>query len=185
MRTARLLVDYTKNAVSTRLYLEHPMRDHRAHTREGGDVAPIVHTVEIGRRPEDVFSYISDVSHHPEWQESLVRSQLEGEAPLRVGSRVVQARRIGRGERTMTMEVTEHNPPNRWGFRGIDGPVRAIGKGSIEPIDGGTRSRVTMELDFEGHGIGKLLVPLLVRRQAQKEVPKNQQHLKERLEGAT
>ncbi len=41
---------------------------------------------------------------------------------------------------------------------------------------------MTIELDFEGHGIGKLLVPLIVRRQAQKEVPRNQQKLKERLE---
>ena len=54
--------------------------------------------------------------------------------------------------------------------------------GTVEPLDGGARSRVTISLDFEGHGIGKLLVPLVVRRQAQKEMPKNQQNLKERLE---
>jgi uncharacterized protein YndB with AHSA1/START domain len=146
-------------------------------------MAPIVHSVEIARPPEDVFSYISDVSRHPEWQESLVRSSLQGGGSVAVGSKVAQTRRIGRMERTMTLEVTEHSPPNRWGFRGIDGPVRPIGKGSIESIDGGARSRVTSELDFEGHGIGKLLVPLVVRRQAQKEVPRNLQHLKERLEG--
>jgi hypothetical protein len=146
-------------------------------------MAPIVHSVEVARRPEDVFSYIDDVSRHPEWQESLVRSSLQGGGQPAVGSKVVQTRRIGRMERTMTLDVTEHSPPNRWGFRGIDGPVRPIGKGSIEPIEGGARSRVTSELDFEAHGIGKLLVPLVVRRQAQKEVPRNLQHLKERLEG--
>jgi hypothetical protein len=41
---------------------------------------------------------------------------------------------------------------------------------------------VTIELDFEGHGIGKLLVPLVVRRQAQREMPRNMRSLKERLE---
>jgi hypothetical protein len=41
---------------------------------------------------------------------------------------------------------------------------------------------VTIEFDFEGHGLGKLLVPLVVRKQAQKEVPRNQQNLKQRLE---
>jgi uncharacterized protein YndB with AHSA1/START domain len=145
-------------------------------------MAPIVSSVEIARPPEDVFSYISDVSRHPEWQESLVRSSLEGGGSVAVGSRIAQTRRIGRMERTMTLEVTEHSPPNRWGFRGIDGPVRPIGKGTIEPIEAGARSRVSSELDFEGHGIGKLLVPLVVRRQAQKEVPRNLQHLKEHLE---
>jgi hypothetical protein len=38
-----------------------------------------------------------------------------------------------------------------------------------------------VELDFEGHGLGKLLLPL-VRSQARKEVPLDQQRLKERLE---
>lgn len=34
----------------------------------------------------------------------------------------------------------------------------------------------------EGHGIGKLLVPPIVRRQAAQEMPANCQRLKERLE---
>jgi hypothetical protein len=55
--------------------------------------------------------------------------------------------------------------------------------GMVEPLDG-DRSRVTIELDFEGHGIGKLLVPLVVRRQARAEMPINMRKLKERLEGA-
>jgi hypothetical protein len=41
---------------------------------------------------------------------------------------------------------------------------------------------VTISLDFEGHGIGKLLLPLFVRRQVQAEMPKNMQNLKNRLE---
>jgi hypothetical protein len=44
---------------------------------------------------------------------------------------------------------------------------------------------VTIALDFEGHGIGKLLIPLVVRRQARTEMPRNLQKLKERLESGT
>jgi len=142
----------------------------------------IVDSIEISRPPEEVFSYMTDPARLTEWQESLVSSRLEGGGTPSVGSKVTQARRVGRGVRTMTMEVTEHSPPTRFGFRGIDGPIRAVGGGWIEPLDNGQRSRVTIELDFEGHGIGKLLVPLLVRRQATKELPRNQQRLKERLE---
>jgi hypothetical protein len=46
----------------------------------------------------------------------------------------------------------------------------------------GTRSRVTIELDLQGEGIGKLLLPLFVRRKAESEMPRNVQALKERLE---
>ena len=145
-------------------------------------MAAIVESIEIARPPEDVFPYVTDPSRLAEWQESVVSARLEGGGPPAVGSRVSVIRRIGRSERTMTAELTELNPPRSWAVRGIDGPIRGNVKGTIDPLDDGARSRVTIELDLEGHGIGKLLVPLVVRRQAQKELPKNQQNLKERLE---
>ena len=66
-------------------------------------------------------------------------------------------------------------------MRGIDGPIRALVNVSVTPLTH-VRSRVTIEVDFEGHGVGKLLVPLAVRRQARKEMPSNVATLKRRLE---
>jgi hypothetical protein len=43
---------------------------------------------------------------------------------------------------------------------------------------------VTITLDFIGHGIGKLIVPLVVRPQAAREMTANMQRLKQRLEGS-
>src|ERR687891_94134 len=145
-------------------------------------MAPIVASVEISRRPEDVFAYITDPSHLPEWQESVARVKTHDSAPTGGGSRATITRRVGPREMDMTVEITDLDPPRRWRVRGVDGPVRGNVKGTIEPLDDGARSRVTLELDFEGHGIGKLLVPLVVRRQAQKELPRNMQSLRERLE---
>jgi hypothetical protein len=84
----------------------------------------------------------------------------------------------------VTSEVTKLDPPRAWAVDGIDGPIRAIVDVTVEPLAGATSSRVTIALDFEGHGIGKLLVPLVVRRQARNEMPTNIQRLKERLETA-
>ena len=64
----------------------------------------------------------------------------------------------------------------------IDGPVRASGKGRFEPLDDGARTRFTFELHFKGRGIGKVLVPLVVRPQASKELPQSHANLKRRLE---
>ena len=61
--------------------------------------------------------------------------------------------------------------------------MRGMVRGTVESLQDGQASRVTMVLEFEGHGIGKLLVPLVVRRQAASEMPKNQQKLKQLLEG--
>ena len=99
------------------------------------------------------------------------------------GTRVVVTRRVGRRDMAMTVELADLNPPRSWSVRGVDGPVRGMFKGTIDPLRDGAASRVTMVLDFEGHGLGKLLVPLVVRRQASREMPKNQQTLKQLLEG--
>jgi len=42
-----------------------------------------------------------------------------------------------------------------------------------------------ISLEFEGHGIGRLLVPLVIRRQARKQLRRNLQKLKETLERGT
>jgi hypothetical protein len=57
------------------------------------------------------------------------------------------------------------------------GPIRALVDVTVQALDD-ARSRVSIEVDFEGHGIGKLLVPLVVRRQAAKEMPANVARLK-------
>jgi hypothetical protein len=141
----------------------------------------IVESIDISRRPEDVFAYAIDFAHFPEWQGGVLSARPEGGAPLAVGSKAVVTRRIGPRELPRTEEIAELNPPRSWAVRGIGGPLTAIAKGTIEPLDGGERSRITIALEFEGHGIGRLLVPL-VSRQARRQLPKNEQQLKEILE---
>jgi uncharacterized membrane protein len=145
-------------------------------------VAAITASIEIDRAPEDVFAYLDDLARHGEWQEAIEEIHVETEGPTRVGSRARERRRVPGGAREFSYEITEHDPPRRTSFRGLDGPVRPVGTVTVSPIDGG-RSRLTLELDLEGHGLGKLLAPL-ARRDARKTVPRDQQRLKERLESA-
>jgi uncharacterized protein YndB with AHSA1/START domain len=145
-------------------------------------MAPLVSTIEIARSPEDVFAYVTDPGRFMEWQEGLVAASEEGNGPRGAGSRVKMTRKMGPREQTFTVEVTEYEPPRSWAIHGIDGPVRPVGRGTIERVGDGTSSRLTFELDFEGHGIGKVLVPLVVRRQSAGELKKNHQNLKRNLE---
>jgi hypothetical protein len=143
----------------------------------------IVASIEIARRPGDVFAYATDLSRYPEWQGGVASAHLQGNGPIRAGSRAVMRRRVGPRMVEYIEEIAELDPPWRWTVRSIGGlPVTATAKGAIDPLDGGERSRITITLDFQAHGIGKLLLPLVVRRQARKTLPKEAQELKQILE---
>ncbi|MFF6916750.1 SRPBCC family protein [Streptomyces sp. NPDC012466] len=145
-------------------------------------MAIIRESIDVDCRPEEVYQYVMDASRMPEWQLSAVSAERLDEGPVGVGTKVRVTRHVGRRVMPMTMEVTEYDPPRSWGMRGVDGPVRAHVHGEVEPYDQGRRSHVTIDMHFEGHGMGKVMVPLVVRPQVRKELPRNEQLLKDRLE---
>jgi uncharacterized protein YndB with AHSA1/START domain len=138
-------------------------------------MAPLVSTIEIARKPEEVFVVVTDPLRFAEWQHDVVGVRMLED------SQFTTTRRISGAERTMTQQITRNDPPHGWAARGIDGPIRPHATITVEPIDGGTRSRVTFTLDFEGHGLGVPLIPL-VRRQAQEGAPRSHHNLKNLLE---
>lgn len=141
----------------------------------------ITDSIEINRPQDEVFAYLDELDKHSEWQGDLISSKLETEGPVRVGTRASDTRKVPGGPREMTYEITEHDPPHKSSWRVLDGPVRAVGSVVVDPLDDGARSRVTVEFNLEGHGIGVLIAPF-ARMQARKQVPRDQAKLKEILE---
>lgn len=99
----------------------------------------------------------------------------------------------GIGERCFTASASGASQPSTFAchsgkrvgsvtYANIDGPIRAIVDVNVEPLVDNRSSRLTIDLGFTGHGIGKLLVPLFVRRQARTEMSANLRRLKERME---
>jgi uncharacterized membrane protein len=141
----------------------------------------IKESIEIHRRPEDVFAYLDDAQRHPEWQDQVVSVE-PPDGPLQVGTRVTETRHLPGGDRKMTYEITAHDPPRQSQFRVVSGPLRPYGTITVEPAGDGSSSRVTFEMDFTTHGLaGKVLAPM-ARKQAAKQVKQDQAKLKERLE---
>lgn len=145
-------------------------------------MAPIIATTEVDRPPHEVFAYVTDPARFAEWQQGVISGHVDGAGPPAVGDRCVTTRRIGGADRVVTSQITRLQAPTRWGVRGVDGPVRATVDVTVTPLNEGDRSRVSIELDFTGHGIGRLLVPLVVRPGARREMAANAARLKQRLE---
>jgi len=148
-------------------------------------MAPVVTSAGIGRPTAVVFAYATDPTRFSEWQKGVVDGHMDGrgdgtQAPA-VGAKCVTTRRIGGANRPATSELVHIDPPRTWGVRGLDGPIRATVDVVVQPVTD-ARSRLTISVDFTGRGIGKVLVPLVVRRQARKEMPDNLAALKRRME---
>ena len=59
---------------------------------------------------------------------------MDGDGPHMAGDRCLTTRRIGGAERSVTSEITHIDPPNTWGVRVIDGPIRAIVDVTVSPL---------------------------------------------------
>jgi carbon monoxide dehydrogenase subunit G len=126
-------------------------------------------TIEIARTPEDVFSYLTDVSNLPAWQAG-VKS-----ATLRDG-RIEESRSLLGRELRTTLEIVEQDAPRLFTLRALDGPVRFTVRHELEETDGGTRLTVAAEGDVPGFAAG------LVARQAEKQFRRDFERLKQILE---
>jgi uncharacterized protein YndB with AHSA1/START domain len=146
---------------------------------------PIVTTAEIDRPADEVFACATDPARFSQWQKGVTDGHMDGQGdgtgPPAVGARCVTTRRIGGASRPVTSELSHIDPPRTWGVRGIDGPIRAAVDVLVEPVTDAS-SRLTISVDFTGHGIGKVLVPFMVRPEARREMPQNMATLKRLIE---
>ena len=144
-------------------------------------MAELVHHIDIDRAPALVFEVATDPTRFAEWQADVAGARWVEGGPNEVGATFATTRRIGRFEVNQMQRVSETDPPRRWAAVALEGPIRADATVAVESLAHGTRSRVTFTLDFQGPGIGRLMVPQ-VRRMADKTAPKSHRRLKELLE---
>lgn len=141
----------------------------------------VVAAVDIARSPHDVFGYVADAAHIPDWQPDVRSAGFDEPARAGVGSRGREVRHVMGANRTITWEVTDYDPDHRYGVRGLDGPVRAHVTVELAPTDDGAGTHLEYGIGFEGHGIGKLIA-VLARKGARKDLPATLELLKQRLE---
>jgi len=142
---------------------------------------PFESTIDVDRAPEAVFAYATDPEKFSEWQPDVVGVTWEG-AGGRVGSRFTTQRRVPGGVQSYTQEVVEQIPFRSWAVKGVEGALRPSARVVVEPIDGGTRSRVTFSLAYEGHGVGRLILPF-VERATPKQWARSYARFKQIIEG--
>jgi uncharacterized protein YndB with AHSA1/START domain len=149
---------------------------------EGDPMKVIRQSIQISRRPEDVFAYATDFAKFPEWQVGAASARQKPDSPDGLGASAAVTRKVGPARFARTEVIRRYHPPRTWTVEGVGGPLIANVHGTLDPLQDGAATQVTIDMDFEGRGVGRFLIPGIALLAARKQLPKNLQNLKRVLE---
>ena len=130
--------------------------------------------VTIARPVEDVFAYVSDVTHLPEWQESAVAAGW-----IEPGKRFRERRSFLGRTAELELEVTACEPNRRFDVKSASGPVRFEIRHAFVRSDGSTQLRVSAEAAVGG---ALRFAAGMAKKQAERQFRSDLERLKELLE---
>jgi uncharacterized protein YndB with AHSA1/START domain len=124
-------------------------------------------TVIIDRPIDDVFAFFTTHANDLSWRPLL--KEITAEGPPAVGARIHQVI-PGPGGRGIVadIEVTAYEPPRRYAFKVVAGPVRPHGEFRLRPA--GATTEVTLSLSADLGGLKKLVLSRPVQKSMNGEV---------------
>jgi hypothetical protein len=138
----------------------------------------------IARPPDEVFTYLRDLSNEAEWQSDHVSEVIvEPPGPARAGTRYHKVRRTSGGVQRFTEEIIEMDESaRRWVDITRTGSFRGT-KGMWQIMPEGNGSRVRLTVEMRATGFWRLLMPV-IDSSARKDLEAEFANLKKTLESA-
>ena len=119
-------------------------------------------TIQVNRRPEEVWPYLTDFSRHAEWSPKPWKMESLTEGPFRVGSKFRSTGYIPRDPNHVNdVEVTAMEPPRRLAFSSVEKGQVFKNEFRLTPQDGGTRIERTLDMPKPKGALG-VVFPLIV-----------------------
>jgi uncharacterized membrane protein len=116
-------------------------------------------SIIIQRPVEEVFNYVSNLTHSAEWQSGLTEVRQITEQPLGVGTRYALVRTFMGRKMEANNEITELNPGVKVAFKTISGPIPLEASYQFEPAEMGTK--LTLKIEMQPKGFVSLAEPLI------------------------
>lgn len=138
--------------------------------------------VEIARPPAEVYAYLADPTHLPEWQEDVEEVRDAPGGPLSAGATFTEVRSFLGKRAESTLEATVAEPGKELSLATVSGPVRVSIRHRLEPAGEGT----LLLVEAEAH-TGKLvgLGGPLLRKAAERRARGDFERLKAVLDAGT
>ena len=97
-------------------------------------MAHVLH-VDVLRPIDEVFDFLADLRHAPEWNEPSLRVQQIGNTPIAIGTQF-REKNAKLGE--LTTELVRYDRPHGFSFRTTDGHTTIDGEVKLTAVSGGT-----------------------------------------------
>ena len=135
-------------------------------------------TIDIARAPDEVYAYLADLEHTPEWNWAISSTQKVTLGPVGIGTRYRQARSVPRPA-VEFIEISGLDPGRSIEIAGALGPFQAHLTYELWPSPVGTRlvNRVELSPQVPLGPVGGLL-----GTRVRSSVSENLEVLKQRLE---
>ncbi len=144
----------------------------------------IERTIEINRKPEDVFDLLTDLHRLPHWATTVVETHDIADGPLRNGMSFRQTVRVAGRSIECDWKVAELDRPRHVAYE-----ATALGGGQLTMRQtvsaAASGSVVELELDYElpGGFLGQAVDRAFVERRNEREAEHSLHNLKDMLEG--
>ena len=135
-------------------------------------------TIHINRPVKDVYAYLSDLEHTPEWNWAITKTKKATSGPAAVGTRYRQTRSVPRPGTEM-LEITALEMDRLIEVQGTLAQFNARLSYHLAERSAGTD--LTNAVQLEANGALRFLTPVL-SKQIQRAVADNLDQLKSRLE---
>ena len=120
-------------------------------------------SAHIDRPPEEVFAFLADGTNDPKFSPRVLEISKTTDGPPGVGTVYASTVKDAGMKTEREFELTELDPPSRIRWTELSKNMITVPTGGYDLTaeDGGTR--LTVHNVLEGHGIGKLFLPLALR----------------------
>ena len=136
-------------------------------------------SIIIQRPVEEVFNYVSNLTHSAEWQNGLTEVRQITDKPLGVGTQYALVRTFMGRKMEANNEITEFTPDVKVAFKTISGPIPLEASYQFETAEQGTK--FTSKIEMQPKGFVSLAEPL-ISASLQRDVEANLNVLKNMLE---
>jgi len=120
-------------------------------------------TAVVDRPIEEVFAFLADGENDPKFSPRVLEIKKTTDGPSGVGTVYASTVKDAGMKTQREFKLTEFDAPTRIRWTELSKNMITVPEGGYDLAPEGEGTRLTVHNEFEGHGFGKVILPLALR----------------------